>query len=319
MCERGGMTLPAHIRAYVEEQARRIAESLGDFAVIADDTSAALLKEHLAPPLLARTRFLAHEEVGLDFLPKAGESVIVTHSDRARAHQMHRRLVRAKEARCVVALALCDRRLQNQAPGWEGVGVTYGGIFRLAATYAESLPRGSYAEFGVFDGHTFAIAFHALRNTCERFYAYDSYAGIRGAMESETGKYRDGDYFANFETFVANMRLAKVDLKRVTCVRGSFQETLRKAPSEHQLGPVSVAHIDVDVYEPAKLALDYLSSVLQQGALVLFDDYDQMGASNQRGERRAIKEWLAENPQFALEPYRNYATFGRSFIFDRGE
>ncbi|MDB5446073.1 MAG: hypothetical protein JWQ97_1390 [Phenylobacterium sp.] len=90
-------------------------------------------------------------------------------------------------------------------------------------------------------------------------------------------------------------------------------------PSAHGLSGVSVAHIDVDVYEPAKLALDYLAPVLHSGALILFDDFDQMGASNRKGERRAVREWLGENPGFSLESYRNYAIYGRSFLFGRDE
>lgn len=313
------MAIPAHLQAYVRETAARIAASQSRFVIISDDVSAELLGKHLEPALRERVRFLGHEAVGPDFLPGNGEAIIVTHSQRKAAHLMHRRLARAKEAGCVVALALHDRRLQMHPPGWENTGIMYGGMFRLIATYIQYIPRGSYAEFGVFDGNTFAIAYHALQNLCDRFFAYDSFAGIIGAMESETGSFEDGDYYSNLETFAANLALARVDLPRVTGVKGPFQETLQKTPAEHGLTSVSVAHIDVDVYEPAKLALDYLGPVLQQGAIILFDDYDQMGASRQRGERRAVREWLAENPSFSLEPYRNYAVCGRSFIFDRGD
>lgn len=171
----------------------------------------------------------------------------------------------------------------------------------------------------MFDGHTFALAAHALHGVCDAFFAYDSFEGIVGATASETTTFPDGDYSANLETFHENLQLASVDLSAVRAVRGPFQRTLIKPPEEHGLTKVCLAHIDVDVYEPAKLALDYLTPVLQQGALIMFDDYDHMAASNNKGERRAVREWLAANPSFSLEPYRNYAIFGRSFIFDRGD
>jgi hypothetical protein len=312
------MELPVYLQSYVAEVSARIAAAPGcSFLIVCDHDSAGFLARHLSPQLAERVRFADGAKVPSEFVPPADTQVIITHADRWEAHRLYARFAAAKKAGAIVALALRDRRLQTHPPGWDGTGIHYTGMFRLAATYCHSLGGGDYAEFGVFDGNTFAIAWHALNGLCDRFFAYDSFAGIIGAMEGETGTFRDGDYFANVETFRANLALAGVDLSRVISVEGPFQSTLTAAPSAHQLERVSVAHIDVDVYEPAKLALDYLGPVLQQGALLLFDDYDQMTASNRKGERRAVREWLAENPDFSLEPYRSYAIFGRSFIFDR--
>lgn len=99
---------------------------------------------------------------------------------------------------------------------------------------------------------------------------------------------------------------------------GFFQETLRdRLPSELGIERASIVHIDVDVYELARLALEFISPALPQGALLLFDDYDHMAAANDRGERRAMREWLAAHPEFEIEPYRAYGAVCRSFLVHR--
>jgi hypothetical protein len=80
---------------------------------------------------------------------------------------------------------------------------------------------------------------------------------------------------------------------------------------------VSVIHIDTDVYEPSLLALEFVAPALVQGSLLLLDDYDHLAASDAKGERRAVHEWLRNHPEFDLEPYRNYAIFSRAFIVHR--
>jgi hypothetical protein len=109
-----------------------------------------------------------------------------------------------------------------------------------------------------------------------------------------------------------------VDETRVRVVPGLFQDTLADhTPGDIGLTSLSIVHIDTDIYEPARLALEFVSPVLPQGALLLFDDYDQLAASNARGERRAVADWLLAHPEFSLEPYRTYGTFCRAFLVHR--
>jgi O-methyltransferase len=192
-------------------------------------------------------------------------------------------------------------------------------MFSLASQYVPMVARGgSYVEFGVFDGNSMTIAYHALKGVCKSFYAFDSFQGIGGALESEATRFRDGQYAASLETFRYNLRFNNVDERRVQVVPGFFQETLRnRTPADLGIDKASIAHIDTDVYEPALLSLEFIAPALPQGALLLFDDYDQLAASNDRGERRAIREWLKAHPELELEPYRNYGVACRAFIVHR--
>jgi hypothetical protein len=219
-----------------------------------------------------------------------------------------------------VVYCLPDRRLAKTAPGWENSGIHYEGMFKLASLYAPTVSRraGSYVEFGVYDGKSFILACHALRDVCSSFFAFDSFAGIRGTHGDEQTHFKDEQYSASLETLKYNLQFANVDASTVRVVPGFFQDSIRdRKPAELGIGTATVVHIDTDVYEPALLALNFITPALPQGAMLLFDDFDQLAASNDKGERRAVKEWLKAHPGIELEAYRNYATFGRAFIVHR--
>jgi len=197
-------------------------------------------------------------------------------------------------------------------------GISYAGMFKLANQYLKSVKegQGDYIEFGVFDGRTVSLAYHTLKSSVNRFFAFDSYEGLIGTTETEESNFKDGQYFSTVATFNHNMEVAKVDKKRIIPVKGDFLVDLNSDLLEkHNIIKCKCVHIDCDIYAPAKAALNFVKDVLVNGALILLDDYDQFGASNYKGERRAVKEWLEENPEIELIEYRSYSVFCRAFIF----
>jgi hypothetical protein len=204
-------------------------------------------------------------------------------------------------------------------PRHQNVGVTYEGMFSLLGQYFElGAPRaGAYCEFGVFDGRTFALAFHSLKHVCGRFHAFDSFRGLQGTLANEPA-FADGDYAANVRTFEYNLRWSGVDRDRVEIVPGFFQDTLAgRSILELGVQTVNVAVIDVDIFVPAALALEFVAPALRQGSIVMFDDYDHLAADPDAGERRALREFLARHPEMEVEPYRNYGVAARAFLVHR--
>lgn len=234
------------------------------------------------------------------------------------ARQLHMSLTDLKNQGLPVVYCIPERRIATQAPSWENSGLHYDGMFRLASQYLPTVGRGSYVEFGVFDGKSLILAYHALKDCCDRFFAFDSFKGIGGTEADETTHFKDGQYYANLETFRYNLKFGGVDPSRIQEAPGFFAETLVNSyPRDFAISRANIVHVDTDVYEPALQALDFISPVLPQGALLMFDDYDQLAASNEKGERRAVREWLARHSEFELEPYRQYTAFSRAFIIHR--
>ena len=223
-------------------------------------------------------------------------------------------------ARVPVVYCLPDRRIARAAPGWEDTGIHYEGMFKLASLYVPTVvrPKAAYAEFGIYDGKSFILACHALRDACSSFFAFDSFGGIKGTQPTELTHFKDAQYSASLETLEYNLKFANVDRQNVKIIPGFFQESIAgKTPSDFGIDVLSIVHVDTDVYEPALIALEFVTPALRQGTLLLFDDYDHLAADNKKGERRAVHEWLGRHPDLALEPYRAYSVFARSFILHK--
>jgi O-methyltransferase len=77
-----------------------------------------------------------------------------------------------------------------------------------------------------------------------------------------------------------------VDDRRVALHPGLFQDTL------HLRGPVAVAHIDCDWYEPTMLCLQRITPHLSAGGYLIVDDYNSY-----EGCRHAVDEFLSDKPE----------------------
>lgn len=192
-------------------------------------------------------------------------------------------------------------------------------MFNEAGKVAGNLRKGHYMEFGVFDGRTFTIAWHSMAHRCPwmRFFGFDTFAGIRGARADE--EYIDGTYFSNRNTFHHHWKVSGLDPARCEAIPGDYRESLMEPGLLDRLGidAAAVVHIDCDVYEAAKIALNFVAPVLQQGSVLLFDEFHANHASNATGERRALREMLEENPSIEVERWHDYALEGRSFLVHR--
>jgi hypothetical protein len=181
---------------------------------------------------------------------------------------------------------------------------------------------GDYAEFGVFRGDTFAAAFQAAGrwgNAAMRFHAFDSFAGLPDLEARDAGgPFQAGQFSATRASFESKLKINRVDLSRVTITEGFFDETLTEARREEiGLRQVAIAVVDCDLYSSTVPVLRFLSDVLVDGAILIFDDWYCFKSSPQHGEQRACREWLLEQPGLRLAEYRSFHWSGQSFIVQR--
>lgn len=178
---------------------------------------------------------------------------------------------------------------------------------------------GHYLEFGVWDGGTFARAWRAsLRNHLSdmRFFAYDSFAGLpRLSDVDEGGEFGEGELAVSRQVFEEELERAGVDRSRVTIVEGFFDASLDRADQPAMgLDAAAVVWIDCDLYVSAVPVLDYITDLLVDGSVLVFDDWYCYHGRPDRGEQRACSEWLVQNPHISLVPYRDFHWAGQSFI-----
>jgi Macrocin-O-methyltransferase (TylF) len=191
--------------------------------------------------------------------------------------------------------------------------------------------RGHYVEFGTFWGRSFYNNYFQTRHWLSgEFYAFDSFQGLSVPLAEETkftaGDFQEGEYFCNLPSFQAIGALLGVDEGRIRSVPGFFSETLLSCNgATYRIADrsVSVCIIDCDLFEPTTQVLDFVSPLLDEGALIYFDDWRLCRASSKVGERAAALAWLAKNPDYELielptDPTHSVASWqGQWFIFQR--
>lgn len=189
---------------------------------------------------------------------------------------------------------------------------------------AFSQVEGDYLEFGVYRGDSFINAWDAARVAGRhgaRFYAFDSFRGLpdpEASASDAEGEFVKGQFSAERALFEKNLRRAGVDGGRVTVVDGFYDATLpNTAPKDLGLGAAAIVWIDCDLYVSTICALQFVTDLLQDGSVLIFDDWHCFRSRPDLGEQRACAEWLEANPQLSLSPYRDFHWAGRSFIVHR--
>lgn len=212
--------------------------------------------------------------------------------------------------------------------------VGYRGVLHSAATFcARNFVAGDYAEFGVWQGDSFATAFHAItrarnahlhwirsqptqesvtgrqspefaewRGYEPRFIAFDSFEGLPDTGSNELHEHwTRGAFCCPEPRFLANVSSRGVPVERIITVPGFYERTLcDQTRFRHNIDRIAIAMIDCDLYDSTLDVLNFLTNLLVQGSVIIFDDWFYYRGSPQRGQQRACREWLQHNPQIEL-------------------
>lgn len=214
-------------------------------------------------------------------------------------------------------------------------------IDRAARFVACEMIEGDYIEFGVYRGQSFTAAYHAFRkafaqrigqlsgNSPEqqqrrrklwdqmRFVALDSFEGLPAlaGRDQRTHDFACGQYAATSAEFEQTLLAARVEMHRVHIVPGWFDATANDHTwSTLGITKAAVVWIDSDLYASAKTALDSIVSLLQDGTVLIFDDWFAYRANPDLGEQAAFAEWLHRLPGFRAIPYMQEGTWRKAFI-----
>jgi len=181
--------------------------------------------------------------------------------------------------------------------------------------------RGSYLEFGLYRGATFASLYHAARRhrTDIPMFGFDSFQGMPVARgpDADTGfrRYAEGHFSCSEEELRTELRHRRVPSIAYTLIPGFYESTL--CPTLYQrpgLRPAAIVMIDCFYYESTIAALRFLTPVLQNGTLLLCNSYFRFKGHPQHGERGAVAAWLAAHPEIETTEYAKFGTAGVALI-----
>jgi hypothetical protein len=162
--------------------------------------------------------------------------------------------------------------------------------------------EGIIAEFGVYKGASlvrFATFQKILQPEKSRsFVAFDAFGQF-----PRSGDANDQAFVERFEN-EGGVGLKKEEISSLLqsrglapdldLVSGDIMKTLPQWLAAHPDARFALLHIDVDIYEPAKLILASCWERLLPGGILVLDDYKTV-----EGETRAVDEFLSEHPGLA--------------------
>lgn len=170
--------------------------------------------------------------------------------------------------------------------------------------------KGDYFEFGVYKGSNLIAAYHIAQRYLSdmNFYAFDSFEGLPEGDEV----FEKGQFSCTEKEVIFNLKKKKVDLSKIKIVAGWFNETLKG-----NFPPIAIAYIDCDLYESTVTVLEFLAKYLENGALVIFDEWFAYRSDPKKGEQKAFQEWLTKNPRISAIEYQKFGWSGNSFIIHK--
>lgn len=198
-------------------------------------------------------------------------------------------------------------------------------MLKVAIEYvAASKLEGDYLEFGVYEGDTFVAAFHFAKNynlKSMHFYAFDSFKGlpeIKGDDRKGFRQFTKGQYFCDINKFKKIISRKGVNSNKVKIISGWYDDVLNEATKKKiPLRKASVIFIDCDLYQSAVSALNFITEYIQNGSIIIFDDWFCFRGDPNKGEQRAFREWLKKNPSIKTTQFYRFGWHGNSFIIHK--
>jgi len=234
-----------------------------------------------------------------------------------------------------------DRRVADLETGLYDMQLNQTIIHKSAKFIASDKIEGDYLEFGVYTGGSFITAYRFLSeafheaslpgmwNTEQdcierdalwkqmRFFAFDSFEGLptpRG-VDAQSRDFVTGKYSCSEDEFKRIVSSQGVPLERVTTIPGWFKDSLNNETLErHNIRKAAIVYVDCDLYESAKTVLDFITPLLVDGSIIVYDDWFNFRGDPNLGEQRAHTEWLAVHPEIKLTQYHKEGPWRNSFI-----
>lgn len=137
---------------------------------------------------------------------------------------------------------------------------------------------GLVVEFGVASGRTINHLARLLPG--EQVFGFDSFEGLPEV-------WRTGFGLGTFAQEPPALR------ENVTVIKGRFEDTLPRFVAAQQ-GPVSLIHVDCDLYSSTRVAFSSLAECIVKGTVIVFDEYFNYPSWRQH-EYRAFQEFVTRH------------------------
>lgn len=230
-------------------------------------------------------------------------------------------------------------------PSLKRQGLYSESLIRKASRFAAcEVLTGDYLEFGVYRGKSLIDAYRSLEaayrsrssqdfgNDAEanerrreawrrmRFFAFDSFQGLPPLQADDLGTadFKQGQLVCDLNSVKQALSAAGIPGNRAHFVSGWFSETCTRHTAD-ALGieKACIVWIDADLYSSARDVLNFVENFLQDGTIIVFDDWFSYRGNPACGEQRAFYEWLQKpsiNGKYIIREYGRESWKRMAFI-----
>lgn len=185
---------------------------------------------------------------------------------------------------------------------------------------------GDYLEFGVFEGTSMIAAFESDRRfrtpktSPRKFWGFDSFEGFRYFDEADRHPFfGEGEFSSSYRQTRRRLEKHVRDRAAIELVPGYFEQTLAaKTALDFGIERVSVALIDCDLGTPAGLALNFMRPALQNGTVIILDDYFAYRGRRDVGVAGAFARFQAAHPGLVFRRMFDYGHGGQGVVLAAG-
>lgn len=161
-------------------------------------------------------------------------------------------------------------------------------ILNLRQLQAEAIP-GDFAELGVWKGNSAAVLADFASKSGKHLFLFDTFSGFdnRDLVGTDVSHKRD---FSDTSVDYVRQTVGHDDI--TTYLQGFFPSTVT---DEVRTRTFALAHIDCDLYEPIKAALEFFYPRLSKGGMLILHDYS---SGTWAGATKAVDEFTAATGEF---------------------
>ena len=175
-------------------------------------------------------------------------------------------------------------KLNNNGDGARFIGL----ILNLHQIQEERI-EGDLAELGVWKGNSAAILAHFAAESGKKLFLFDTFSGFDS--RNIVGVDQNSKlFFADTSIDYARETIGHPGI--VTYLKGFFPDTITE---EVRSRTFALAHIDCDLYEPMKAALEFFYEHMPKGGMLILHDYS---SGFWVGATRAIDEFCKAKGEF---------------------
>lgn len=136
----------------------------------------------------------------------------------------------------------------------------------------------------------------------KRFFAFDSFMGLPFSKDPDKPiHFVEGAYAASEEDLLCNLKKHGFDISKLVVSKGWYHQTLTTSfKSTNELRKASLIYIDCDLRESAIPVFNFISDLIQDGTVILIDDFFRYNGHPLKGVRGAFNEWKQNTPNIVV-------------------